>query len=131
MVQRGVINLGQGMFRVSAAGFDVRTATPDQLLIDERVLYNQILQSIYVPFNSPVSTVTVPLIDYGFVPQCYAYSRTSAGEDRTYPAPAIWSPAAGTRLQNHFFYEVTRNSLTVHFPTPTTLRGAQVLTMRP
>ncbi|WP_340584076.1 hypothetical protein [Brucella pseudintermedia] len=130
MVQRGWFNLGQGVFRISAPGVDVKAAAQNQLLLDERVIYPQIIQSIFVPFVSPNNVVTVPIIDYGFIPNCYAYGRYSGEDNRAFPARASYTSQAN-QLQNHFYYYVSQNQIVVEFSVPTFLRGAQIITMRP
>ncbi|EXL08578.1 hypothetical protein BG46_01500 [Brucella anthropi] len=130
MVQRGWLNLGQGVFRVSAPGVDVKTAAPNQLLLDERVIYPQIIQSIFVPFVSPNNVVTVPITDYGFIPNCYAYGRYAGEDNRSFPARAAYT-SQSNQLQNHFYYIVSSNQITVEFAVPTFLRGAQLITLRP
>lgn len=127
MVQRGLLNLRQGIFRISAPGVDVKTAALNQLLLDERVLYPQILQSFYVP-NTGGTPVTVPIINYGFVPEVYAYGRYAGEDNRAYPAAAIYRT---NQSQNHFFYSVSATQLVVNFPSPSAVMGAQLITMRP
>lgn len=122
--------MGQGVFRISAPGVDVKTAAPNQLLLDERVLYPQIIQSIYVPFVSPNNVVTVPIIDYGFVPNCYAYARYAGEDNRSLPARASYTSQAN-QLQNHFYFYVYQNQIIVDFALPTFLSGAQLITTRP
>lgn len=131
MVQRGWIDLASGVFRVSMPGINVRTATQSQLIIDERVIYPQILQVIFVPFGTgnPVSIIPIP--DYGFVPRVWACGRYSGEDNRSFPARATYSPGGSNQLQNHFFFAPTRTEIVVEFPTPTVLRGAQLILMRP
>lgn len=131
MVQRGWIDLASGVFRVSMSGVNVRTATQSQLIVDERVIYPQILQIIFVPFvsGSPVSIIPIP--DYGFVPRVWAYGRYSGEDNRAFPGRATYSPGGNNQLQNHFFFAPTRTEIVVEFPTPTVLRGAQLILMRP
>ncbi len=131
MVQRGWIDLASSVFRVSMPGVNVRTATQSQLIVDERVIYPQILQVIFVPFVSGSPVSVVPIIDYGFVPRVWAYGRYSGEDNRSFPARASYSSGGSNQLQNHFFFAATRNQIVVEFPTPTFLRGAQLITMRP
>lgn len=132
-IKRGHFNLGAGIFRISAPNIDVDTAGPGQLLLDERFIYPQIIQSIYVPFVVGQNVVTVSLIDNGFVPRTYAYGRYAGEDNRAFPARAYYAASGGdaNNSQNHFFYYVSTNQLTVDFPIPTFLRGAQIITMRP
>ncbi|GGB00762.1 hypothetical protein GCM10011491_31180 [Brucella endophytica] len=129
MIKRGKLNLGQGIFRVSVPNVDVDTATQAQLLLDERVVYPQVIQSIFVPFDSAQPARTVPIINLGFVPRLYAFGRYDGEDNRSFPAKAFYSSNGG--IQNHFFVAVDATTLYINFPVPNSVRGAQVITMRP
>ena len=133
MIKRGKLNLGAGVFRISAPNVDVDFASQEQLLLDERLLYPQVIQSFYVPFIVGQSTQTIPITNLGFVPKLYAFARYAGEDNRAYPARAyyIGRGAEVSDNQNHFFVAVDAANLYVDFPVPTFLRGAQIITMRP
>lgn len=128
MVQRGLINLGQGVFRISQPGVDVKTALPNQLLLDERVLYPQLLASIYVPRDPNPVVVNFP--SFGFVPRPFLFTKYNIDtENRMFPTRALYIPDNTT--QNHYFAQIEADKITVAFPYPTSILGAQIILMRP
>lgn len=133
MIKRGKLNLGAGVFRISAPNIDVDTATQEQLLLDERLLYPQVIQSIYVPFIVGQNPQTIPIVNHGFIPKLYAYARYVNEDNRAYPAKAFYISTGGdnSSSQNHFFVSIDAANIYIDFPTPTFLRGAQIITMRP
>lgn len=133
MIKRGKLNLGQGVFRISAPNVDVDYATQEQLLLDERLLYPQLIQSIYVPFIVGQNEQWIPITNLGFVPKMYAFARYAGEDNRAFPAKAYYASKTGDAAdsQNHFFAAIDAATLYVYFPIPTFLRGAQIITMRP
>lgn len=133
MIKRGKLNLGAGVFRISAPNVDVDYASQEQLLLDERLLYPQLIQSIFVPFIVGQNPQTIPILNLGFVPKLCAFGRYSGEDNRAYPAKAYYIGSSGdnSSSQNHFFVAVDAANIYVDFPTPTFLRGAQIMTMRP
>lgn len=132
MAKRGRFNPGAGIFRISVPGVNVDTATQAQLLLDERVIYPQILQSIYVPNPLNGTPFDVVYVNNGFVPHIYAYAVYSTGvSNRAFPANNTWDTGSGGGRQNHFFYYPYAAFVRMQFPTPSALLGAQIILMRP
>lgn len=77
MVKRMIMRSDR--LRISVPGVDVDVATPQQLMLDERVLSAQIFFSGFLPRSGSVTeTVTVTIPNLGFIPYVSVFALTSA-----------------------------------------------------
>lgn len=133
MVKRGKVSFSGGLniFRMSVPGVDVDIATAGQLLLDESVLYPQVVQSFFVPFStSPVDTA---LINIGQTPFCYGFPMMAGDGTSNYPCMR-WFGGAGYFLSSRAWFEITPTNLRTYFydpsPASSVISGVRYVTMR-
>ncbi|MDQ0454664.1 hypothetical protein [Rhizobium paknamense] len=128
MTKRAVFNPSIPVFRVSAPGVDVDSASQSQLLLDERVFSGQLYLSGYVARNSQTAlTITFPSL--GYVPVVVVNNVFSDGRI-TYPTGYKTQNGGSTFVVPVINYTVTASAITFNFVSDAAITGAYYMIFR-
>ncbi|MGX7874458.1 hypothetical protein ACVDG5_018350 [Mesorhizobium sp. ORM6] len=132
LIKRGKIDFGGGntIFRISKPGIDVDAATPDQLILDERVFYGQLYAAGFVANTdmtiTHVQTVFFPALAFAPLAMCFPVMESKI----VWPTKYYYKTGLGGALVSGTAYYTTTSTLVYNFAADNVTSGFYYLIFR-